>query len=319
MMQFPDLFSHKFVSTRETANYRHFSELILSRDFEVNAPITSQSDFELGNHSRSAETLINSEITKYSCAALETFLDIKNDSLSSKSISWALIRTYYASFYAAHACLKAVGQFVTRLENKTTDIIQKEALIYYPSSVKPYASEYHVTYDIGSKRLSFKQLDKSKGGGYHERFWYIFNEFIDIGLESPLKSQTIYQDEILFVQSLKDNVNKNGAPTWLSAMRNHINYHLPMDLWFPYDNKHKRNFYENIIRSSNKTKSSLSDYQDLNSNSELIKFNCTCYGIVDLMIHIIEGYFSMSSIKGNSKKATFDRLLKLYKTKKYVA
>lgn len=318
-MQLPDLYIHKFVATRETSNYRHFSELISARDFEINAPIISQSEFELGNHSRSAESLLNNEICKYACAALETFLDIRNDNLSIKSISWALIRTYYASFYAAHACLKSVGQFVTRLENKSSEIIQKEAIIYYPTSLKPFASEFHVVYDDRANKLTFKQLDKLKGGGYHERFWYIFNDFIEVGLQSPLRTQTVYQDELLFLQSLKDNVNKSGAPTWLSAIRNQINYQMPLDIWYPYEKKQKSAFYQNIIKTSNTDKKVLSDYGDLNSSFELVKFNCTCNGIIDLMIKLTDTYFTKTSIKSNTKKATFDRLLKHYKDNKYVA
>jgi hypothetical protein len=318
-MQLSDLYSHKFIATRETSNYRHFSQLIDTRDFEVNTEIVSQSEFVIGNHSRSTESLLNNEICKYACAALETYLEIKNDSLSVKSISWALIRTYYASFYAAHACLKSVGQFVTRLESKSCEIIQKEAIMYYPTSLKPFASEYHIIYDNSSNNLIFKQLDKSKGGGYHERFWFIFNDFIEVGLQSPLRSQTVYQDELLFLQLLKDNVNKNGSPTWLSSIRNQINYQMPLDIWYPYDKKQDTNYYQKLIKTSNTQKKVLSDYNDLNSNTEIAKFCCTCNGIIDLMIKLTDTYFAKTAIKGNLKKATFERLLNLYNQIKYIS
>lgn len=317
-MQLPDLYIHKFVATRETSNYRHFSELISERDFEVNSAIISQSEFELGNHSRSAESLMNNEVCKYACAALETFLEIKSDTLSVKSISWALIRTYYASFYAAHACLKSVGQFVTRLEVKSSEIIQKEAVIYYPSSLKPFASEYHVVYEDSTNNLIFKQLDKSKGSGYHEKFWHIFNDFIEVGLQSPLRSQVVYQEELLFLQSLKDNVNKSGKPTWLSTMRNQINYQMPLDIWYPYEKKQNTDFYKNLIKTSNTDKRALRDYSDLNSSLDIVKFNCTCNGIIDLMIKLADTYFAKNLIKGNIRKATFERLLKHYNNKKYI-
>ena len=316
-MRYTDLFTHKFIITRETGSFKHLSELINSKDFEVITPILLNSSFKLGNHSRSSESLLNNEICKFACAALESFVEITSNKISQKSLSWALIRTYYASFFAAHACLKAVGFFVSRLDRKSCDIIQQEALIYYPGNVKPLATDYLVKYYQDLNELEFIQLNSIHGGSYHERFWPVYNDFIDIGLNSPLATQLTYQDDILFIRSIKDAMNFKGVPYWLSTKRNEINYKLPCELWFPYENSKKAIYYENLIKSNCKKRNNLLDYNDFNSADELVRFNIICTSIIDFMIQVVDEYFNKSEIRGNLKKATYNRILKIYLQNKY--
>ena len=60
-----------------------------------------------------------SEIARFSCATYESVLDALPGNHSDRALGWALVRYYYATFYAAHALLRISGKSVTMISAQT--------------------------------------------------------------------------------------------------------------------------------------------------------------------------------------------------------
>lgn len=315
-MRLQDLYNYAIIPTKVTKTSEHIREIISARDFEVLGEIVNQSSFSIGNYSRSVEGILNMDASKFGCAALETYLNISHDPISDKSISWAMIRTYYATFFAAHACLRTIGVLVSRLDRSSVAVLHNESSSLYPASQKPFASTYKVNYLKPSSELVFNQIDNESG--YHESFWGVFFNFIDTGLNSPLRTQTTYQDEILLISAIRDNLAKSSNYSWLSEIRNKINYQLPSDIWYPYSAKQKIKFH-GVFKGLMLRKSSISDYKKLSSSHDYQKFIGTCDAIIDLMIDIVTDFFQTSETMNSIHKQNFLRLTKIFKQRKHAA
>lgn len=316
-MRISDLFDHQLISIRVSSMPKHIKEIIKSYDFETLTTLAVNNSFKIGNYSRSAQSLLNIETSKYACAALESYLNIDSDPLSQKSLSWAMIRTYYSAFFAAHACLRTIGVFVSRLDKLSCDILENESIRTYPSSLRPLVATYKISYSDSNRELSFKQIDSSSG--YHDNFWDVYSEFIEVGLNSPKRAQTVYQDELLFVTAIKDNISNNQQNkfSWLSTIRNKVNYELPQELWYPYKSKKKDTFHGRYFDECSVIKSQLIDYKSLASKTEYYRFIATCDAIIDLMIQTVESFFNMNELKNDEYKNNFTLLLKRYNSSKY--
>jgi len=316
-MQVSDLFNYATVTVGATKSYEHVRELINLHDFESISIISAQDSFILGHYSRNIESILNYEAARYGCAALETYLNISHEPISHKSLNWALIRSYYAAFFAAHACLRTAGYLVCHLDKNNVSIIQDDVNRHYPGSVKPFASTYRIKYDASSLQLNFNQTDSS--GGYHETFWPVFLEYLNFGFSSPLSSQVTFQDEILLLSMIRDNLLGSGNYAWLSEIRNIVNYKLPLEIWYPYTAKKKAPFYEEILRDSNVRKNDLNDFKKLTSTQIYPKFVGTCDAIIALMMPVVNMFFAQSQIRNNKHAQTYNRLIDIYNETKYAA
>jgi hypothetical protein len=313
-MRFADLYDYKLISSRQISSVEHVSDIIRASDFEVSTTLDKQNSFVLGNYSRSIESLLSLEVSKYACAALESYFKIVADPLSNKSTGWALIKAYYSAFFAAHASLRTIGIIVSRLDKSVCEIIHKDAIRFYPGSLKPFTSTYKISYVEAARVMQFQQIDAE--GGYHESFWNVYYQFIEAGLNSPKKHETVYQDELVLINHLKNNISKSPKYSWLSVIRNRINYQLPSDFWFPYNSDKKSIFYTFILSEIGQKKQILKDYKNLESKEEYYRFVATCDTIINLMIYIVDEFFIRNSSKNNIHKNTYYKLSRQY-SKRY--
>jgi len=194
---------------------------------------------DVSTNTDSLADAIASEVSRFSCAAYESLLDAEPGIHADRALGWALVRYYYATFYAAHALLRISGQSVTMLSPQTASRLNVIGGQYFGMSPGITTGLHLVRIDPHNRsRVSIRKIGGSSGGS-HEEMWKLF-----LGLVVELEGQLILtqgqsQDALLAVQTLTDlrkqlcRRGKNNG-SWLSSVRNDLNYRHEHGVWYPY-------------------------------------------------------------------------------------
>jgi len=191
-----------------------------------------------GNTDSLAEAFA-SEVARFSCAAYESLLDAAPGAHADQSLGWALVRYYYATFYAAHALLRVSGQSVIMMAAQTASTLNSIGGQYL--GVSPGITEglHLVQIDpLSRSHVLISKIEASRRGS-HEQMWKLFLALV-VGLERQLiLTQGQSHDAQVAVQILTElrtqlcrRGKNNGA--WLSSVRNDLNYQHGHGVWFPY-------------------------------------------------------------------------------------
>lgn len=194
---------------------------------------------DVSSDTESLANAIASEVARFSCAAYESLLDAVPGAHTDRSLGWALVRYYYATFYAAHALLRISGQSVTMVAPQTAITLNSIGGQYLGVSPGISSGLHLVRTDPScSTRVLITKIGSS-GGGSHEEMWKLFLALV-LELETQLiLTQGQSQDALAAVQVLTDlrqqlcrRGKNNGA--WLSSVRNDLNYRQGHGVWYPY-------------------------------------------------------------------------------------
>lgn len=217
-------------------------------DFEVNAT-TDSDNFELGNYTKSFIASLAYEIDRFSSSSLESISGTLINSHSVKSIPWHLVKAYYSSYYSAHAILRLCSRSCNYIDRSQTNVVEDVAKLTLPTPIRPSAGYYYIQYDSLGSVLAFRRKTNSNSGS-HEFLWQKFNSLLNDILQSPLAGVIAYQDAILKLSVLQDALCRRGCNdgTWLSTMRNEVNYKFSYGVWHPYESK-KGSYYESIKKN----------------------------------------------------------------------
>jgi len=180
-----------------------------------------------------------SEVARFSCATYESLLDAVPGDHSARALGWALVRHYYATFYAAHALLRISGKSVTMISSQTASRLNAVGGQYL--GVSPGVTSGLHLVNIDSRNGSRVQISKigSTNGGSHEEMWKLFLQLV-VELEGQLiLTQGQSQDALIAVGILTElrkqlcrRGKNNGA--WLSSVRNDLNYRQEHGVWYPF-------------------------------------------------------------------------------------
>ncbi len=182
---------------------------------------------------------IASEVSRFSCATYESLLDAGPGGHSDQALGWALIRYYYATFYAAHALLRISGQSVTMVSHETASRLNSIGGQYLGISPGIHPGLNLIRVDPKNRfRVLISRIGEGRGGS-HEEMWKLFLAFV-ADLETQLiLTQGQTQDALRAVQTLTELRNqlcrrgkRNGS--WLSSVRNDLNYRHKHGVWYPY-------------------------------------------------------------------------------------
>lgn len=185
-----------------------------------------------------AEAMAN-EIARFSCATYESLLDATPGKHSDRSLGWALVRYYYATFYAAHALLRISGKSVTMISSQTASLLNTVGGQYLGVSPGVVSGSHLVEIDPGnSSRVLISKLG-SNNGGSHQEMWKLFLQLI-VDMEGQLiLTQGQSQEALNAVDTLTElrkqlcrRGKNNGG--WLSSVRNDLNYSHAHGVWYPY-------------------------------------------------------------------------------------
>jgi len=152
------------------------------------------------------------------------------------TLSWGLLRLYYSAFYAGHALLRLLGRSCSYLE--APHIAQIRRLANARGSPPPFAIEgglYSCT--LNSAQTGF-ELTRARGrvGGAHEAFWGMFDLFLSEATEEVLKNRIAPADArnvFLKLDGLRRILARGAGASWLSAVRNEIQYRHTRGVWAP--------------------------------------------------------------------------------------
>lgn len=223
------------------------------------------------------------DCTIFASAAIESAQGITKNEKFPKSLSWAVIRAYYAAFFASHSIMRSFGFACVQLEKgHLNDILEYSKIYGLTSSLKLERGFFETAYDSSSNILSFKKLNDT-----HADTWYCFYKMLNQLSEALIKSKgpTKYTKSVFsFFTELSNCLSEKGKyqkGNWLSTFRNNVNYKLEYGTWFPYD-KGSFNYseIEHILNSWNadKIECGLSFYE----KNEVKKFFIVVSAIVRL-------------------------------------
>lgn len=180
-----------------------------------------------------------SEINRFAAASFESIQGIQPDSKLPKSLSWSLIRLYYAAFFAAHALIRLHGRSLTQIDSASSNRVNQLAGLYGNINGAPLST--------GLKRVSIDQSRRrveitSANGQSHEALWFDFSSVFRPVAERILQNATTseIQDFSLKIIDMFDILSDEGRMpnfNWLSFMRNSINYRQEYSVWHPYGNQ----------------------------------------------------------------------------------
>lgn len=182
------------------------------------------------------------DYSRFSLASWESFRVARYERDAAGALGWPMIKLYYAAFFAAHALMRSDGGGVIRLEKQQAKKLGEfgSIIIGAQFDVQPGSFEVRTAQNVdGSLRISLTRLSES--GGAHDAFWKRFTEYLKqieadaVAANAANASQVVAEVEALS-RLLKGPGGDNG--TWLSVIRNKINYQHGYGLWFPSKGGH---------------------------------------------------------------------------------
>lgn len=227
------------------------------------------------------------DLCKFGMASMETLHSLKKNEDTPKSTGWAIIQTYYAAFFAAHAILRLFGISCTQLNAKQTTNINKigNQLGFGQNEIQ--GGFYCCTFDSEINELNSVKLNASKDGS-HGSMWREFNKFINL-LQTDIDSNgTGLKDNKEKVKKMLASISLNlthgqytASANWLSNIRNKTNYKQLDGAWFPFKGYKKE--YKDIFEITNKWINKPTEITLITPNiNEFRSFVSTCTVIVSL-------------------------------------
>ena len=142
---------------------------------------------------------------------------------------------YYAAFYAGHAIIRIFGEACSFFDRQhTARLIQLGDILGRPWSFDIDAGLYRCALTPSSTAL---KCAKTRGAsGIHEAFWTVFGLNIQKLSEATLTGALIPADaQAVFskLDALVEIMRRRAGYSWLSGVRNHLQYRQHHGVWFP--------------------------------------------------------------------------------------
>lgn len=182
-----------------------------------------------------------SDCARMSTATLETLEgNLQSDDLP-KTVGWLLIRAYYGAFFAAHAIERMLGRSLTQLDTSAVNSINAVISVFgmQPSTGGLQRGLYVCVADGAKKTIS---LQKAVGDGSHESLWMDFVALLRLAITQILtqnnNSTTSQQaaSKLTEIEMALTDSGNSSKGSWLSFIRNRVNYQHAFGVWFPYRN-----------------------------------------------------------------------------------
>lgn len=224
------------------------------------------------------------DVNRMAAAAYESISQATKCVTFPRSTAWIIIKSYYASFFAAHAITRMTGRSVINLDHAQTRSVNKIAKVFgtWTEDVKP--GYFSCEFISGARKAEWRRIDSSPGG-VHERFWTYFEATIRrISLDLLSVNTGIRADNqqvSVKLAELADNLcyRSSARGTWLSAVRNRVNYRHEFGAWYPYRGQNPAGIVEERLVND-----WLADPMSLNLTShndrELRRFQATCAFVI---------------------------------------
>src|SRR5579863_10095121 len=208
---------------------------ICDREFQIyENPQSDRFSLEVGEPSRLIEAFA-ADVNRPALASIETINQISRSDLLPKSAAWLVIKSYYASYFAAHAIMRMLGTSFAHITKQEINSINKVAELYGKESALANAGYFLCRCEAGGNKLTCER--EIATGANHEMFWIAFvkrlRNLSDELLKSKIGSAGNNQFASTRLTELCDSLCR--APSvkgsWLSHMRNEVNYKQRLQVW----------------------------------------------------------------------------------------
>lgn len=287
--------------------------LINGNSYQVSSQIKSD-EFEISVYDRSDFLLpISQDCNRFSTSAIESVLKIEDHSILPKNISWTLIKQYYSAFYSAHCTLRMLGFSLSQLDNDVIKQISISATNYnYKNGINLESGYYLIDYSQNTNIIKFKKIKINKDGGSHVSLWKIYGEKINFISNDLLLNFKNSKAQIISekLENLVSNLSYVGSNnySWLSRIRNELNYKHSFGVWFPYNLP--KNQVEMLKRNNALWKSDIHQIELKNlTGKEIIRFSNTCQFIIGLNNTICQDMLNRCSVGKSYLNNGFSKLI----------
>lgn len=260
---------------------------IRDEDFQIYSAVQADSFALTVSDSRPVLTAFAADVNRLATASLESAVSVGRTEALPRSTAWTIIKSYYSAFFAAHSILRILGTSVSRLDGNHVSSVNKIARIFGAISQPATRGLYVCSFDSGKKALSCTKLNPG-AAGVHEAFWLFFktslrqlsSDLLISATGTPANNQIASAK----LSELSDNLSGDPAKggSWLSFMRNEVNYNQRWGTWFPYEGyqptHHDRIHHSPINWSEDPLSIDLTSYQ----GRDLLRFQQTCHFLIAL-------------------------------------
>jgi hypothetical protein len=179
------------------------------------------------------------DINRTAVAAFQSIIEARKSPYFPKSTAWVVIKSYYAAFFAAHAMMRMFGISFTNLERPQTAALNRIAKLYSVWHEDVVPGNFVSSFSGASREIRWDRVDSSTGG-VHEKFWTFFKTVLDDLSRKVLKSKSTLSVDSQQVSTKLTELSQNLCydscfkGTWLSVVRNRINYKHQYGAWYPF-------------------------------------------------------------------------------------
>lgn len=179
------------------------------------------------------------DCNRMAMAAIESAAGVRLDDPFKNSGAWAIIRVYYATFFAAHSIMRMYGISCCQLESiHTSKVFQMADLLGKTGGERNIENGFYaIQIDKKYENLNFVKYKDS-----HKDTWDCFLRLItnvvgEINGVTALDQYKLEATDILL--SIKHGLVRGGrnGGNWLSQIRNSVNYQHSHGVWYPYERK----------------------------------------------------------------------------------
>ncbi|SRR5258708_8072292 len=173
---------------------------------------------------------------RFSFASFQTVALVASEIMQRDNVAWSLVKLYYSAFYAGHVLIRIFGEGCS--------FFDRQHVARLTEIGAALGRERSFNIDPGLYRCVLKQnstileCSKARGtvGGAHEAFWGIFGNRVRVMSEAILTGSLVRTDaQAVFAQldALNDIIRRRAGYSWLSAVRNDLQYRHHFGVWFP--------------------------------------------------------------------------------------
>lgn len=180
-------------------------------------------------------TALACDCARLASAAFQTFFEVDQALAQGDDLPWALIKAYYAAFYAGHALLRVLGATCTYVDGSRASLVRRVIGLYgVPAGFD--RGLYDVSLLPSGSALRFRAVSTGSGGT-HEAFWSILGRRLKVLEEATLRGPLPAgegQAVFLSISALRAVLSRNALlDSWLSNVRNAVQYRHELGVWYP--------------------------------------------------------------------------------------
>jgi hypothetical protein len=176
------------------------------------------------------------DFCRFAQAAFQTISQVPAEIVARDRVAWSLIKIYYSAFYAGHALLRMFGESCSYFERQHTGrLIELGTALGRERSFKIESGLYRCILNEGATALKCIHA-RGPAGGVHEAFWGLFGAKVKALSASVLTGGLVpadAQDVFRQIDALGEILGRRAGSSWLTAIRNEIQYRHHHSVWFP--------------------------------------------------------------------------------------